>query len=61
MSFDDLSIILDMSVEDRAREIVAKELETDAGQIRLDSKLREDLGGDSLNLVELIMRVEEAF
>jgi acyl carrier protein len=47
--------------EDRAREIIAKELEVDVKQITPEAKFIEDLGADSLDIVELVMALEEEF
>lgn len=47
--------------EERAKEIIAKELEVDVKQITPDAKFIEDLGADSLDIVELVMALEEEF
>jgi acyl carrier protein len=47
--------------EDRVKEIIAKELEVDAKQINPEAKFIEDLGADSLDIVELVMALEEEF
>ena len=47
--------------EDRAREIIAKELEVDAKQVTPEAKFIEDLGADSLDIVELVMAMEDEF
>jgi acyl carrier protein len=47
--------------EDRAKEIIAKELEVTVDQLKHESKFIEDLGADSLDTVELIMALEEEF
>jgi acyl carrier protein len=47
--------------EDRAREIIAKELEVDPKQVTAEAKFIEDLGADSLDIVELVMALEEEF
>jgi acyl carrier protein len=47
--------------EDRAKEIIAKELEVDSKQIVPEAKFIEDLGADSLDIVELVMALEEEF
>jgi acyl carrier protein len=43
------------------KEIIAKELEVDAKQLNPDAKFIEDLGADSLDIVELVMALEEEF
>ena len=47
--------------EDRVKEIIADELEVDAKQIVPEAKFIEDLGADSLDIVELVMALEEEF
>ena len=47
--------------EDRAKEIIAKELEVDVKQVTPEAKFVEDLGADSLDIVELVMALEEEF
>ena len=47
--------------EDRVKEIIAKELEVEAKQLTAEAKFIEDLGADSLDIVELVMAVEEEF
>ena len=47
--------------EERIIEITAEQLGVDKGEITLESRFREDLEADSLDLVELIMAFEEEF
>ncbi len=47
--------------EDKVKEIIAKELEVDAKQLTPEAKFIEDLGADSLDIVELVMALEEEF
>ena len=47
--------------EDKVKEIIAKELEVDVKQMTSDAKFIEDLGADSLDIVELVMALEEEF
>jgi acyl carrier protein len=47
--------------EEKAKEIIAKELEVTVDQLKYESKFIEDLGADSLDTVELIMALEEEF
>ncbi len=46
---------------EKVKAIIAKELGIDANKITLDARLSEDLGADSLDAVELIMAIEDAF
>ena len=47
--------------EDRVKEIIAKELEVEPKQLTPEAKFIEDLGADSLDIVELVMALEEEF
>jgi acyl carrier protein len=47
--------------EDKVKEIVARELEVDIKQLAPEAKFIEDLGADSLDIVELVMALEEEF
>ncbi len=50
-----------MSVENRIKSIIADQLGVSEDQIKPESKFIEDLGADSLDIVELIMAMEEEF
>lgn len=43
------------------REHLAAELELDSGEIREDSRFKEDLEADSLDLLELVMELEDRY
>lgn len=43
------------------RKIVAEELEVDEAKVVPDAKFAEDLGADSLDMVELVIQMEEVF
>ncbi len=45
----------------KVKDIIAELLDVDAAGISAESRFREDLEADSLDLVELIMEFEEAF
>ena len=47
--------------EDRVKEIIAKELEVEGQSLTPEAKFIEDLGADSLDIVELVMALEEEF
>ena len=49
------------STEAQVREIVAEQLQISAGEINLDSSFIDDLGADSLDIVELVMAMEDSF
>jgi acyl carrier protein len=48
-------------VMERIREHLAEELEVDPGQIRDDTRFKEDLEADSLDLVELVVELEDRY
>lgn len=48
-------------VLDQIKEILKDTMDIDESKITLDAKLKEDLGLDSLDSVELIMSAEEEF
>lgn len=53
-----------MSQEDifsKVKEIVAEQLSVDVAEIKPESSFQNDLGADSLDTVELVMALEEAF
>jgi acyl carrier protein len=45
----------------KVKEIVSKELKVDINKVGLDTHFLNDLGADSLDAVELMMAVEDAF
>jgi acyl carrier protein len=49
------------AIEERVRSIIADQLGVAEDQIKPESKFIEDLGADSLDIVELIMAMEEEF
>ena len=50
-----------MSVEDKVKKIIAEKLSVDLEEVVPDASFVDDLGADSLDLVELIMAFEEEF
>ena len=57
-------VFTDMSQEailEKVRTIVAEQLSVDAGEVKPESNFQNDLGADSLDTVELVMALEEAF
>ncbi len=48
-------------VFDRVKTIIAEKLGVEEDEIALDSDLTEDLGADSLDLVDLVMAFEDEF
>ena len=50
-----------MAVCEDVRDVVVEQLSVSPDQVKLDSKIIEDLGADSLDVVELVMALEEKF
>jgi acyl carrier protein len=50
-----------MSVEDKVKKIIAEKLSVDISEVVPEASFIDDLGADSLDLVELIMSMEEEF
>jgi acyl carrier protein len=50
-----------MSVEQKVKQIIVEQLGVDEAQVDNTASVVDDLGADSLDLVELIMAFEEAF
>ena len=46
---------------ERVRKIIVEQLGVDEDDVTLDSSFIDDLGADSLDIVELIMALEEEF
>ncbi len=49
------------SLEQQVRSIVAEQLGVDLAELRADASILDDLGADSLDVVEMVMSLEEAF
>ena len=50
-----------MSVQGKVKDIIVDQLGVDPEKVKLESKFIEDLGADSLDIVELVMAMEEEF
>ena len=50
-----------MALLEDVREVVVEQLNVNPDEIKEDSKFVEDLGADSLDVVELVMALEEKF
>jgi acyl carrier protein len=50
-----------MSVEQKVKQIIVEQLGVDEGQVDGGASFVDDLGADSLDIVELVMAFEEAF
>jgi len=49
------------TIDQRVKDIIVEQLGVNADQVTPDAKFIEDLGADSLDIVELIMALEEEF
>ena len=56
-----LSIMSQEAILEKVRSIVSEQLSVDAGEVKAESNFQNDLGADSLDTVELVMALEEAF
>ena len=50
-----------MSTFDRIKKVIVENLEVDENEVTPEASFAEDLGADSLDVVELIMALEEEF
>ena len=50
-----------MAVAERVKSIIVEQLGVDEEEVTLDASFTDDLGADSLDIVELVMAFEEEF
>ena len=50
-----------MAIFDEVRDVVVEQISVAADAVKMESKIIEDLGADSLDVVELVMALEEKF
>ena len=48
-------------IDTKVRDIIVEQLGVDAAQVKPEASFVNDLGADSLDTVELVMALEEAF
>ena len=48
-------------IESKVNEFLVEEMEIEAGDIRDDARLKEDIGLDSLDFVDIVVIVEKTF
>ena len=48
-------------VEEKVKQIIVEQLQVDEAEVTPTASFQEDLGADSLDVVELVMQFEEAF
>ncbi|MBI2377602.1 MAG: acyl carrier protein [Deltaproteobacteria bacterium] len=49
------------SIEDKVRSIIVEQLGTSEDEVKPEASFIDDLGADSLDIVELVMAMEEEF
>ena len=49
------------SIDERVKQIIVEQLGVDEGEVTPSASFVDDLGADSLDIVELVMAFEEAF
>jgi acyl carrier protein len=50
-----------MAIFDEVKEVVVEQLNVNPDEVKLEADFVEDLGADSLDVVELVMALEEKF
>jgi len=50
-----------MAIFDEVKEVIVEQLNVNPDEVKLESNFVEDLGADSLDVVELVMALEEKF
>jgi len=50
-----------MAVEEKVKSIIVEQLGVDADEVKPEASFTDDLGADSLDIVELVMAFEEEF
>jgi acyl carrier protein len=50
-----------MSIEQRVKQIIVEQLGVNESEVAPEAKFVDDLGADSLDLVELVMALEEEY
>lgn len=52
---------MNASLQNRLRQLVSSQLGVELDEVVADARILDDLGADSLDVVELVMALEEAF
>ncbi len=50
-----------MATFDKIKEMIVDQLDVEADEVTLDANIQEDLGADSLDVVDLVMAIEDEF
>ena len=56
-----LKVMSQEAILEKVRSIVSEQLSVDTAEVKTESNFQNDLGADSLDTVELVMALEEAF
>ncbi len=48
-------------VFDKVKDIIVDQLDVEADEVKMESVITEDLGADSLDVVDLVMAIEDEF
>ncbi|MGN0594936.1 MAG: acyl carrier protein [Hominimerdicola sp.] len=48
-------------VFDKIKSIIVEQLDADEDKVTMDASITDDLGADSLDVVDLVMSIEESF
>ncbi len=54
-------LVLDMEINEKLRQIIANQLRIETDSVEDTTDIVEDLGADSLDIVEILMVIEEQF
>jgi len=49
------------NVEEKVKQIILNRLNVDEAKVTVDASFKDDLGADSLEIVELVMELEDEF
>ena len=52
---------MSINIEEVAKKMIAEQLGVEADKVTMEASFQDDLGADSLDIVELIMALEEEF
>lgn len=61
MEFENQKGDLKMSVNPKVKDIIVEQLGVDPEKVKSEASFIDDLGADSLDIVELVMAMEEEF
>ena len=50
-----------MTTFDKIKEMIVDQLDVEADEVTMDASIQDDLGADSLDIVDLVMAVEDEF